>query len=88
MIEQIDKWVLDDAGNNAKMVISVQTTDGLLPVATIQADGELQEFCVKTISTRMQDYIVTWDDFKNFIRLVDEAYYRGSVTRVQLSKTA
>lgn len=37
--------------------------------------------CILTIEDHLQNYVLTFDDYKNFIQLVDESYYRFEINK-------
>lgn len=55
--------------------ISIKYSDTLCIIATIfQYVNELT--CIRSYGTNLQDCITTWELYKEFIMLVDEAYER------------
>lgn len=44
------------------------------PIAEVKWSAAANDCYIRTIDSRLQDYITTWERYVNFIRLVDEAY--------------
>ena len=56
------------------LVLAVKETEAITPIAEILWDKDRNDAYIKTIDSRFQDYIVSYEDFIDFIRLIDEAY--------------
>lgn len=56
--------------------ISVKTDTEPERIAFVLWDDQKEECYIKTVGTKFQDWIISWDLFKEFVELVDEAYYR------------
>ena len=56
------------------LILAIKTTDKIVPIAEICWDHTLNDAYIKTFGSRLQDYIVSYDDYVNFVKVVDEAY--------------
>lgn len=56
------------------LILSVKTTDEIVPIAEINWDPNINDAYIKTFGSKLQDYIVSYEDYVNFVRVVDEAY--------------
>ena len=56
------------------LVISAKCESDIIPIATIRWSTRSNDCFIKTIGDRFQTYIVTYEDYLNFIRLTDEAF--------------
>lgn len=88
MINETEHLVLDvlklkdifgavcEVGPENGLEISIKYDQGLAPIARVGYDESEQSCYVRTYKTNLQDCVVSWDLFTEFIKLVDEAYYR------------
>lgn len=85
MLVQVGKFLLGQGGGREypEMLISTQTPEGMLVITSILWDKERQMTYLKTNGTKLQDYLVTWEDFKDFIKLIDEADYQISNLKIK-----
>lgn len=57
-----------------KFTFETETVD----IAEVKWDPNRKSCYIKTIDENFQDYITDWERFKDFIYLIDEAYYIGT----------
>jgi len=56
------------------LILAVKTTEGEVPIAEIVWNDLYNDVSIQTIGSRLQDYIVSYDDYVNFVKVVDDAY--------------
>ena len=56
------------------LILAVKTTEGEVPIAEIVWNDLYNDVSIQTIGSRLQDYIISYDDYVNFVKVVDDAY--------------
>lgn len=72
-----NNFILENLTCTSK-IIKKRHTDDETPVVEIILDTVDGTCYIKSIGTNLQDNIVDFDEYKDFIYLVDEAYYELS----------
>lgn len=62
------------AATDPSVEISIKTAEGYILIATMVKDLEEDDFVLITHGTNLQDYILSWQDYQDFIKTVDYVY--------------
>lgn len=68
--------------------ILFKADDGIVPIADIVWSKATNDCCIKTIGSRLQDYLTSWERYVDFVRLVDEAYDRMRAALKEIKQEA
>lgn len=65
---------ISSAANDQSVEICISTNEGYILLATMVKDLDEDDYVLITHGTNLQDYILSWQDYQEFIKVVDQVY--------------
>lgn len=65
---------ISHSASDQSVEICISTAEGYVLLATMTKDLNEDDYVLITHGTNLQDYILSWQDYQEFIKVVDQVY--------------